>query len=182
MSEIERAISSTILFKTFKNISEKPLTNIGCTVGLIDKKNIYNWKCTLVGPNDSPYRGGVFQIYMKFPYNFPQEGPEVIFKTPIFHLNVCPVKLKEQELGHCCVSVINFWNPDTSIEDILVSLFTLFYKANAESAYRAYGDETINEFIKNRKLYNKKVAHFTKKYANSKYKPNNEFKWDFTMN
>ena len=183
MSEIEKAISSTILFKTFKNISEFPLTNIGCTVGLINKNDIYNWKCTLVGPHDSPYRDGIFQIYMKFPYNFPQEAPEVIFKTPIFHLNVNPVKTKDQELGHCCVSVINFWNPDTSIEDLLVAIFALFYKANAESAYRGYGDETINEFDNNRDAYNEKVAYFTRKYANGIYKPPKDLtRWDFTMN
>ena len=182
MSDIERLVSSTILLKTFKNISENPLTSIGCTVGLVDKDNIYNWKCTLVGPNDSPYRNGIFQIYMKFPYNFPKEAPEVIFKTPIFHLNVCPVKLKDQELGHCCVSVLNCWNPDTPIEEILVSIFGLFYNANPESAFRGYENETINEFNKNKKSYDKKVAYFTKKYANDKYKIQDVNRWDFTMN
>lgn len=182
MSDIERKISSTILSKTFKNIKENPLTNIGCTVGLVNEDDIYNWKCTLIGPNDSPYKGGFFQIYLKFPYNYPQEGPEVIFKTPIFHLNVNPVNLKDQELGHCCVSVVNFWNPDTSIEDLLVAIFALFYQANAESAYHGYSEEDINEFIKNKRNYNKKVAYFTEKYANGQYKPPKDLtKWDFTM-
>ena len=182
MSEIEKTISSTILSKTFKNIKDNPLNTIGCTIGLIDEKNIYNWKCTLRGPNDSPYKGGYFQLYLKFPFNFPKEGPEVIFRTPIFHLNVNPVKTKDQELGHCCVSVINFWNPDTSIEDLLVAIFALFYKANAESAYRGYGDETINEFDNNRDAYNEKVAYFTRKYANGIYKPPKDLtRWDFTM-
>ena len=84
--------------------------------------------------------------------------------------------------GHCCVSVVNFWNPDTSIEDLLVAIFALFYQANAESAYHGYSEEDINEFIKNKRNYNKKVAYFTEKYANGQYKPPKDLtKWDFTM-
>ena len=182
MSEIEAQISSTILSKTFKNIKDHPLTNIGCTVGLINKENIYNWKCTLMGPIDSPYKGGFFQIYIKFPINFPKEGPEVIFKTPIFHLNVNPVKTKSQLLGHCCVSTINFWSPDTSIEDLLVSIFGLFYATNEESAYLGYGKDVIDEFKYNKEAYNERVKYFTQKYANGKYKSKETERWDFTYN
>ena len=182
MSDIEKAISSTILMKTFKNLQENALNNIGCTIGLMDPNNIYNWKCTMLGPNDSPYKGGRFRLSIKFPYNFPQEGPEVIFLTPIFHLNVNPVKTKDQELGHCCISVINYWNPDTSIEDLLVSIFALFYQANSESAYHGFGDEIINEFNNDKKSYDKKVEYFTRKYADGKYRPPSDIKrWDFTM-
>ena len=179
MSDIETQISSTILTKTFKNLQAHPLTNIGCTVGLIDKNDIYNWKCTLIGPNDSPYKGGYFQLFIKFPKNFPQCGPEIIFNTPIFHLNVNPVKTAEK-LGHCCVSTINFWNPDSSIEDILVSIFGLFYATNEDSAYQAYGQDVIDDFMNNRDAYNERVRFFTKKYANGKYKNENEKRWDFT--
>ena len=182
MSGIEAQISSTILSKTFKKLKEHPLTNIYCTVGLIDKNNIYNWQCTLLGPNDSPYKGGYFQILIKFPIDFPQNGPEIIFNTPIFHLNVNPVKTKNEQLGHCCISTINFWNPETSIEDILVSVFGLFYAANEESAYQGYGDEAINDFINNKEAYDKRVRYFTKKYANGIYQNDNYQRWDFTYN
>ena len=179
-SEIEEQISSTIIIKTFKILKEHPLPNIGCTVGLIDKDNIYNWRCTLIGPNDSPYKGGYFKIFIYFPKSFPREGPEVIFNTPIFHLNVNPVKTQNQLLGHCCVSTINYWNPDTSIEDLLVSLFALFYATNEDSAYLGYGTDVIKEFKENRDAYNERVKHFTKKYANGKYKCTETERWDFT--
>ena len=182
MSEIEHQISSTILTKTYKKLKEHPLTNIYCTVGLIDKNNIYNWRCTLVGPNDSPYKGGYFQLFVKFPIDFPQNGPEIIFNTPIFHLNVNPVETKHAKLGHCCVSTINHWDPATSIEDILVSVFGLFYAANDSSAYQGYGEEAINDFINNKKAYNERVRYFTKKYADGIYKNENNQRWDFTYN
>ena len=179
-SEIEEQISSTIISKTLKNLKEQPLTNIGCTVGLVDKNNIYKWRCTLMGPSDSPYKGGFFKIFITFPKNFPKEGPEVVFHTPIFHLNVNPVRTQNQLLGHCCVSTINFWKPDTSIEDLLVSLFALFYATNEDSAYLGYGTDIIKEFKENRKAYNERVKYFTAKYASGKYKVTETERWDFT--
>lgn len=182
MSDIERQISQTILTKALKKYQDNPLVNLSCTVGLINQDDIYNWKCTMIGPNDSPYKGGFFQIFIKFPENFPTGRPEVIFNTPIFHLNVNPVKQEEEALGHCCISTINFWTPDTSIEDIFVSVFALFYAANVDSAYLGYGRDVINEFIKDKKSYDERVKYFTKKYANKNYKNEQTQRWDFTYN
>ena len=180
MSDLEKQISSTILNKAFQKFRNEPLGNINCTIGLIDKNNIYNWKCTLTGPNDSPYKGGFFQIFLKFPFTFPKEGPELIFNTPIFHLNVNPKQTKEQALGHCCISTINNWDPETSIEDILVAVFALFYATNPNSPFLGYGTDVINEFKNDRNAYNERVKYFTKKYANGKYQNKNKADWDFT--
>ena len=175
MSNIDEKISSTILMKTLKRLMQNPLTNIGCTVGLVDKHDIYNWKCTLSGPNDSPYRGGLFKLFIKFDKNFPIVGPVVIFDTPIYHMNINPIQ-GEKPLGYCCISTVNFWTPDTSIEDLLVSVFALFYAANPESAY---GLDIREEFETNKQLYDKKVAYFTKKYAVPESSSKDLDKWDF---
>ena len=181
MSDIEKQISSTIISKTFKEIQKRPLKNIGCSVGLIDN-NIYSWKCTLNGPYDTPYKGGFYKVFLYFPVNFPMSAPEVVFNTPIYHLNVNPVKTKNQKLGHCCISTINNWIPETSIEDILVSIFGLFYAINPESAYLGYGVDAIKEFNMNREEYNKKIRYFTEKYANGKYSCKDVDRWDFSYN
>ena len=176
MDSIEEQLSKAILTKAFKNIHDDPLSNIGCTVGLIDEDDIYNWKCSLIGPNDSPYKGGFFRLYIKFSKKFPKEGPEVIFDTPIYHLNVNPIQ-QEEPLGHCCISTVNFWTPDTSIEDLLVSIFALFYAANADSAY---GIDIKKEFLDDNSLYRKKARYFTKKYAIPSVNSKNLTKWDFS--
>ena len=88
MSNIDEKISLTILSKAYKHFSLNPLTNIGCSIGLMNKTDVYNWKCTLSGPNDTPYKGGLFQLFINFPKNFPIGGPTVIFDTPIYHMNV----------------------------------------------------------------------------------------------
>ena len=178
MSSIEEQISKTILSKAFKNYHDNPLSNIGLTVALIDEDDIYNWKCSLMGPNDSPYKGGFFRLFIKFQKTFPMTGPEVTFDTPIYHLNINPVKGMEP-LGHCCISTVNFWTPDTSLEDLLVSIFALFYAGNPDSAY---GLDIKKEYIYNRELYNKKVKYFIQKYAHSSVSSKDMIKWDFNYN
>ena len=161
MSNIDEKISSTILMKTLKRLMQNPLTNIGCTVGLVDKHDIYNWKCTLSGPNDSPYRGGLFKLFIKFDKNFPIVGPVVIFDTPIYHMNINPIQ-GDKPLGYCCISTVNFLTPDTSIEDLLNSIFGLFYVANEDGAY---GLDYKDEFRNRRDIYDKKAKYFTKKFS-----------------
>ena len=176
MANINEQVSTALLTKAYKELRAKPISNIGCTVGLRNENDIYTWKCSLMGPKDSPYKNGLFKLLIKFPKTYPMEGPEVIFETPIYHLNVNPVKSNEA-LGHCCISTANFWNPDTSIHDLLVSIFALFLAANPDSAY---GIDRKKEFEEHRETYDMKAKYFTKKYATgASYKNLNN--WDFTM-
>ena len=180
MSTAEEQISMVILMKTYKRLKENPLTNIGCTVGLVDSHDIYTWKCSLSGPNDTPYKGGIFKLFIKFDKNFPMVGPVVIFDTPIYHMNINPIQ-GEKPLGYCCISTVNFWTPDTSIEDLLNSIFGLFYVANEEGAY---GLDYKDEFRNRRDLYNKKAEYFTRKFSIENMvssKEQNLTKWTFNV-
>ena len=54
----------------------------------IDEKNIYKWHCIIMGPEDTPYQGGVFFFDIDFPVTYPIKGPRIEIKTPIYHPNV----------------------------------------------------------------------------------------------
>ena len=180
MSNLEQQISSVVLTKTFKRLYNDPLVNIGCTVGLEDYHDIYTWKCTLSGPNDTPYKGGIFKLFIKFDKDFPIKGPIVIFDTPIYHMNINPIA-GEKPLGYCCISTVNFWTPDTSIEDLLNSIFGLFYVANEDGAY---GLDYKDEFRNRRDIYDKKAKYFTKKYSidnNFSSREQNLTRWNFEV-
>ena len=38
----------------------KPLCNIGAVVCLLDEDNIFKWTCSLIGPKNTSYQGGLF--------------------------------------------------------------------------------------------------------------------------
>ena len=164
------------------DLNNNPLTNISLTAGLVDN-NLFEWQCTILGPNDSPYAGGLFYLKVYFPDDYPNNPPEVCFKTPIYHLNVnprnCENSIQPEKLGHLCMSTLNWWKPKYTMREVLSNIFSFFYRANPESPF---GLERRTEFEENRALYEEKAKYFTQLYANASRKEDFEFedKWDFT--
>ena len=164
------------------DINNNPNTNISLTAGKVDN-NIFEWQCTIQGPKDTPYEGGLFYLRILFPNDYPIKGPEVCFKTPIYHLNVNPRKcsndIKPESLGHICMSTLNDWKSTYTIKQILEQIFSLFHIPNPESPY---GLDRTEEFLNERELYEEKAKIFTKKYADPNNTNNFEFEdqWDFS--
>ena len=52
---------------------DNDLIQIGCTFGL-ENNNIYTWRVTMVGPVNTPYEGGLFTLYIIFPFDYPNHG------------------------------------------------------------------------------------------------------------
>ena len=165
----------------FKLLNRSPLVNFGITVGLFENENLFEWKCTILGPTDTVYKGGLFYLKIIFPYDYPIGKPEILFLTPIYHLNVKFFINGTDPLGHICVNTLNQWKSGDSIKKILPELFSLLHKNNPDSPYDYNDHSRRNEFVNNRALFDKKAVYFTKKYANpySKLKeyPNG---WDFS--
>ena len=167
-----------------KDLNENPIANIGVTIGLPDENNIFEWRCSLMGPKDTSYSGGLFFLKIKFPDDYPTKPPEVCFKTPIYHININPHKPKTEEkgaegLGHVCISTLNWWKDTYTMREVLVNIFELFYMANPDSPY---GKERADEFRFDRAVYEEKVKYFTKKYAHpSVARKEYDSDWDFTF-
>ena len=167
--------------KEFLDISNKPILNIGAQVGLPNQNNIMEWRCSMVGPQDTPFANGLFFLKIKFPDNYPNKPPEVSFLTPIYHINVnpkAPKKGQTEALGHVCISTLNWWKPTSNMREVLTDIFALFYLSNPESPY---GMDRAEEMRKNIKLYEAKCKYFTQKYAAMNL-PETTYTndWDFT--
>ena len=163
----------------FIEINNNPLTN--CSVRLKNKDNIFLWICSLIGPKDTSYRGGIFFLEIEFPENYPKNPPEVVFKTPIYHVNIRSVVLNQPNgypLGHACITTLNWWKPEYRIKQVLSDIFEFFYMVKDCCAYSL---DRANEFRYNRALYEDKIKYFTKKYARPDI-ANKEYNesWDFT--
>ena len=178
MNSLER------LKEEYKDLACNPLSHLGIAVGLSNQDNLYEWNFSLIGAKDSPYEGGLFQMKLSFPKEYPDKAPEIIFLTPIYHLNVNPRFHKYYEdnesLGHVSANFVNWWRPETTVREILTQLYSIFYLLNPESPY---GIDRNAEYIENRSLFELKAKYFTQKYANPMKATKIEDKdWDFSYN
>ncbi|GMF21791.1 unnamed protein product [Phytophthora fragariaefolia] len=70
-----------------------------CTVSAVDD-DLMHWNAMLAGP-DSPYSGGVFNLDLQFPSEYPFKAPKVRFLTRVYHPNV------KSQSGEICADIIN---------------------------------------------------------------------------
>jgi ubiquitin-protein ligase len=52
-----------------------------------DEANFFDWKVWIEGPPDTCYAGGVFQLTLKFPKDYPMSPPELKFVSDFWHPN-----------------------------------------------------------------------------------------------
>jgi len=114
-----------------------PVDNVIFTM---KENDILNWEVDLFGPPGSPYEGGHYKCKMTFPPTYPVNPPVVKFITKIFHPNV-------HEDGKVCISILHEgndvsgyehqmerWRPIQNIRTIFLSIISLLYDPNPESA------------------------------------------------
>ena len=147
---------------------DSDLIQIGCSFGLEQENNFNVWKVSMLGPQNTPYAGGVFTIKVYFPEEYPKKGAEFRFVNKIYHLNV-DWKNKDS-LGHICLSSLNEWHttgkvkakPCYGVKQALFDIFCLFYNQGVDSPY----DEAIAEQYKNRRQeFDAIASKWTKEYA-----------------
>ena len=169
--------SVALINNEFNDLAQNPIAAIGVCVGKPDQNNPYEWRCTMIGPSDTSFGGGLFYLRIKFPTNYPYSAPEVLFITPIYHVNVNHINQPGCPLGHICLSTLNFWNPEYRMREVLTNIFALFYLGNPDSPF---GIDRQNEMRNTPDLFERKIKYFTKKYADPNIGYKEYTNWDFT--
>ena len=181
MMTMEKIKSMKQITLECKELNQNPLANIGLTVGLAEETNIFEWFITLIGPKDSIYKGGMFWLKVKFPENYPESPPQILFITPIYHLNVNSSSKSGIPLGTIYCNSLNYWKNYYTIKKVIPEIFVLLYKNNPDCGYDIERNE---EFQNNRKLFEENARFFTKKYANqmvcSEFRYKKVSEWDFS--
>ena len=117
------------------------------------------WRLLLVGPSNTPYEGGVFLLYAKFPADYPQVAPEIRFVTPIYHCNV-------NGHGKICHSVFDRnYSADFSVRRIVDCVFGLLLTPEPEDPLDS---ALAQEYYDNRQEYERTAATSTREHARKK--------------
>ena len=172
------------IIEQFKYLQRNPFLNLPITIGLPNENDIFKWRIFMIGPEDTPYKDGFFLISMDFTRDYPNYPPNIHFINPIYHLNVNPKRTQTSPPGEICLAIFSRWNTSYKIEDILISIYALFYMVNPDSPFSL---DRENEYRNNRTLYEEKIRYFTNKYANPRdfiHWTNVEINgdWDFSYN
>ena len=108
--------------KELDELNTNPPSN--CSAGPVDDNNMYKWQATIIGPEGTPYQGGVFTLSVDFPVNYPFTSPRIVFVTQIYHCNI-------NSSGSICLDILkDQWSPALTISKVLLSICSLMNEPN----------------------------------------------------
>eukprot|EP01130_Rhizamoeba_saxonica_P007521 TRINITY_DN3043_c0_g1_i1.p1 TRINITY_DN3043_c0_g1~~TRINITY_DN3043_c0_g1_i1.p1 ORF type:complete len:149 (+),score=36.15 TRINITY_DN3043_c0_g1_i1:23-469(+) len=142
------------LQREFQQLSEDPLP---WSTQEIDGDNLFLWKCTIQGPDDSPYKKGTFEVMLAMPEEYPFRPPKVNFVTKVYHPNIL------QDDGSICNSIlVDHWSPQIKIHEVLLILRQMLQEPNIDSPLE---EEVARVFRENRAEFDNKAKQWTKRHA-----------------
>jgi ubiquitin-conjugating enzyme E2 D/E len=118
--------------------------------------DLFEWKAIIIGPDDTPYEKGHYELFIYFADDYPFRPPKVSFITKIYHPNI-------NANGGICLDILkDSWSPALTISKILLSISSLLSDPNPDDPlvpevakiYR----ENYQKFLKTAKEYNQKYA------------------------
>ena len=148
-------MSAQRIRKELKLLQEESESMPGCSAGPVDD-DLSTWQGIIVGPEGTPYVGGVFKLEIIFPSDYPYKAPKVTFTTPIYHCNI-------NRAGNICLDILkDKWSPVLTIGKVLLSICSLLSDPNPDDPL---APEIAEVFRNDRAKHDETAAAYTARYA-----------------
>ncbi|CAA6661560.1 unnamed protein product [Spirodela intermedia] len=135
------------IMKELKDLRKDP--PISCSAGPVGE-DMFQWQATIMGPEASPFAGGVFVLSIHFPLDYPFKPPKVFHPNINSNGSICLDILKEQ------------WSPALTISKVLLSVCSLLTDPNPDDPLVS---EIAEIYKTNRDKYETTARTWTQKYA-----------------
>ena len=104
------------------------------------------------------YQGGIFDVDIVIPNEYPFKPPKMKFDTKIWHPNISSVT------GAICLDILkNEWTPALTIRTALISLQALMCEPVPNDPQDAV---VAKQYMSDIKLFNQTAKHWVEEYAN----------------
>ena len=141
--------------KEYQDLQKEKNSNV--LVKLVNN-DIRHWKGRIKGPIDTCYQGGIFDVDIVIPNEYPFKPPKMKFDTKIWHPNISSVT------GAICLDILkNEWTPALTIRTALISLQALMCEPVPNDPQDAV---VAKQYMSDIKLFNETAKHWVEEYAN----------------
>lgn len=132
-------------------------TQSGVSLQLVNETDLTHLSGFFRGPPGTPYEGGLFQVDINIPNEYPFKPPQMKFATKIYHPNISSVT------GAICLDILkDAWTPILTLKSSLISLQSLLQSPEPNDPQDA---EVAKHYLTNKKGFEETATYWTKIYA-----------------